>query len=55
MDITNAAQGFLDLPTEKALEKIVELVKENPAAAIAIVGILGTAYLTKLGIEAVKG
>ncbi|AKQ61188.1 hypothetical protein [Bordetella hinzii] len=54
MDIIGAAQGFLEVPSEKALEKIVELVKENPAAAVAIVTVFGMAYVAKLGIEAAK-
>lgn len=52
MDATELAKNFSDLPSKEVLDKILALVKENPAAAIAIVGIIGIAYLGKLGIEA---
>jgi len=52
LDATELAKNFADLPSKEVLDKITTLVKENPAAAIAIVGILGIAYLAKLGIEA---
>ncbi|MEB5964508.1 hypothetical protein [Comamonas testosteroni] len=54
MDPQELAKNFLAEPTKEVLEKITELVKENPAAAVGIVGMMGFAYITKLTLEAVK-
>lgn len=48
------AKSFMEAPSEATLEKLIELIKNNPAAGITIVGILGVAYITKLGLGAVK-
>lgn len=54
MEATELAKSFANLPTKELLDKITDLVKENPAAAVAIVGILGISYIAKLGIEGQK-
>ena len=51
MDPKEVALEFLAKPTTEVLEKVTTLVKENPSAAIVIVGMLGIGYLAKLGVE----
>lgn len=51
MEIAEMAKDFAAAPTKELLEKLTELVKANPTAAVAVVGILGIAFVSKIGMD----